>query len=348
MPLLFGGVLSIVCLGFYLLPILHFRSSVHLGHVFTITSERPFEEFALAHVFRVSHGSEALIDLLMLPASLFLCVLWYRNWRRERSRLSCVWLVLTGLVVVMHLPPLAGPLARNIPLLGLVQFPSRFYIFSALSLAVWMANSQSGWQKGNGAVLISCSSLGVLVLAGYVVIAQRGAGHFPMDRQLRWNAYEYAPIQTLRNADSLKQYAFVHSEDPEISSLSLLSPTETLTTIGRNGLESKFLVSLADTHTVRLHRFYWPEWILTTSTGLDIKSSYNSEGALIATLPAGRYYVYLNMRKSEVEGIGEIISLIGVGFWCLLAAFAAFGAGRRIANINPISVSAQTHKMDIR
>jgi hypothetical protein len=314
-PIVLALMLSIVCIAVYLFPIFHFQEAAHLAFVSEYGQNQWFRTSFIGNLSRGIHITDSSLALMMVLLSVTLCYMWLSRWLADRDPLSLGWTLLLAFVIVFQIPFIAGPTVHWMPFVGLIQFPSRFYVLVMLSLAVWLASARNPSDSNSARILVSTASLSVPVLGCifFVVHPIRSLSEFPIEQKAQWSAFEYAPIQTSNDAARVIGYTKEHQSDLEIAPCIMLPIGDTLRTIEANPKRSIYFIVLRDSLSVRFHRFYWPEWRLSTSLGREIIPSYDSNGVLTASLPSGRYSLTLEMIESNAEQYGRMVSIFGVG-----------------------------------
>ncbi len=331
LPFIGGAILAFACIAFFVLPISHFQNLTSMA---SLINTGTFNSFALG-ASRAMHaasklGSVGFLELMLLPLSVFAFVLWGRRWwatsSTMRSTLALCWTALTALVLLVHIPPIAGPLARNFILLGVVQFPLRFFSLSTIAVALFVAVASDRRERASSTMrpaaqlLAIVSSLGTIAIAIAFLHLSRGAGEFPIENKMSWNFFGDAPRQTFADSATLSTFVREHRDDPDIVALRTLSNGDSVAGLGWHGAALEYLVRSQDTLSVRFHQFYWPYWQLTASDGppgmigRPLPLASDSRGVLCAKLPAGNYNLLLQIVASPIERLGERISLAGIGF----------------------------------
>ena len=257
---------------------------------------------------------------------------WFRRWWVDRDSLSLGWTMLLILVIAFQIPFVVGPAVSWVPLIGLIQFPSRFFVLIALSLAVWVASARNPSELKSAWIMASTASLSVPVLGCifFFVHPVRTLTEFPIEQKAHWSAFEYTPIQTISDSGAVLGYTSAHQHDSEINSSMALPDGDTLQTIDVRPNSSHLSIELQEGLSVRFHRFYWPEWHLFSSRGEQIIPSYDSSGILKASLPSGSYELTLDMIESDAEHIGKIVSCFGIGILVIFYLSGVVIDARRI------------------
>jgi len=321
LPLAAGLVLAVLCTGYYWLPVLALRNMVHLDHVL---DDSVFRTSVFVNLAKSNPGTRTILELYLLPLTAAAAMVWHARWRRERSSLDLAWTILLGLVVLIHIPWVTGPLSNVLPLMSIIQYPFRFYIILSLAIGVWTAVAVSGRDRKRAFGLVLLSGIGVLAMAG---LFYRIFGHMEqpsLKLRMTNSAFEYAPVETPRDGVQVIKYCHAHENDPEVQFGASARSTDTCYPIRSDGNTSFYRVDLSDsmpcspTIKVRFHRFYWPLWQITTSSGFHPIAGWDSNGVLVTALPAGKYVLKIDLVTSREEVLGERLSLAGVAVMLLL------------------------------
>ncbi len=331
-PMIIAIILSAMCIAFYLWPIFYFQKATHLEFISAYDQNKWFRTSFLSGVMNGKHITDSFISLLMITLSIAMEFLWIKKWRNDRTLLSLSWATLTAIVILFQIPSVTEPLVRWVPLLGLIQFPSRFYAFVGLSLAVWLTSAKESINRTSGWITAILGAFGIIVYGFFFFYLHsfQTLREFPIEQKTQWNAFEYVPIQVPGDTAIVQSYTKAHQSDPEIAANTLLPAGDTLQVLNVRGNTSLFHISLRDNLAVRFHHFYWPEWRLSASQNQRIIPMFDTNGILIASLPSGTYELKLEIVKSSVEQSGETLSLVGIGILFLLGILSfAFELGRK-------------------
>jgi hypothetical protein len=309
LPFGVGALVSVILTSFYTFPIFYFRKDAQLGHLAEVAGSAPFAQNPFSQLFSGHEGSGSLLTLWYLVFCLFLCWSWFQKWRDTRSRDDLGWILIIVVVLVAHVPFIAAPLARLLPLFGLIHFPSRFFLIVCLASSVWFAEALA---RTRVAILYQgASAIVVLLLAATIVARVPYGSRYQLEHESGWSVSEYAPEQAPHDPDALGRLANRHWHDSELASIDPIASQDSLVTVGRGGNYSEFLIHLTVATSVQFHRFYWPQWRLAKDDGNIIPLSADSNGILHASLPSGRYGLRLQMEPSNSERWGEQLSLFG-------------------------------------
>jgi hypothetical protein len=317
-PLTLGLLLAGLCAGFYLLPAMQFHNAVHLAHVVSFESNRHFQEFTLNLLVSGKHPTDDLVDFVLLLLTLALLIAWIAEWRSYRNAVALSWIVLLSVVILLHIPILAGPLADSFPAISLVQFPYRAYVLTSLSLGCYLGIMQRTFELRRAIYLVILSALCTVIFATIFLVfhSVRSGREFPIEPHQRSSAFEYTPREALGTPSSVLQFAREHENDPDILPIEVARKSDTLHLTQSDAALSHYHIALRETTHVRFHRFYWPLWQLVTDDGVQIPISSDEHGVLCAMLPAGRYDLHLSLARSWAERTGATVSF--VGFACFL------------------------------
>jgi len=330
-PFVLSVFLAMWCTAFYLWPILQFQHAAHLDYVSALGNERWFGTSLINQLLSGKNRTDSYFAVLMLVLCSMLEVLWFIRWRKDRGTLSLGWVVLLGIVLLAQFPALAVPVVRVVPILGIIQFPPRFYVFIGFALSVLLAVEGKLFERKSVYILVSGASCLALVFgcSYFYLHSFQTLTEFPIEQKMQWSAFEYVPVQTIGDTATIQLYTKVHQNDPEIAACTLLKVGDMIRTIDVQGNTSHFQIDLHDSLQVRFHHFYWPMWHLSSSIGNRIATAPDTNGILTAVLPSGRYALTLEIARSDTERLGEELSLFGVGILVLLYASDRVLAARR-------------------
>ncbi len=313
---------SVACCAINLLPILHFQHDAHLAFVSAFGQNKWFRSSFFSSIASGTHLTDSFFALFMVLCAGFLWILWMYRWRSERKPMSVGWIVILGIVLLAQVPFVTESILRFVPILGLIQFPSRFFVFIGISLAVYISESTKDNQWKHGFTLVSIAAAAVLVF-GLLFLALhpiRTMHEFPIEQKAQWSAYEYSPAQTSNDPAKVLGFTKLHQNDPSIEALRVIPPVDILQQLNTLGNTSHFRVVLHDSLTVRFNHFYWPQWQLSTSAGQMVRPLCDSNGVLTATLPRGSYILTLEIVQSEAERSGLRISIVGLSVLIMIYA----------------------------
>ncbi len=314
-PLAAGIFLAILCTSYYWLPVLAFRNFVHLDHVL---DDSVFRTSVLVNLAKSNPGTRTMVELYLLPLTVGVVIFWFARWRRERSLLDLAWAAVLCLVIVMHIPLFSGPLADGLPLMSIIQYPFRFYIMVSLAVAVWAAVATNDRDRRTAFGFAIVSGIGILAMSGLFYRIFGEMKQPALESRMSKNTFEYAPAETPSNGLQVVEYCRVHENDSEVQWIRNAVRSDTCYLIHSEGNASYYYVVLGDSMRVRFHRFYWPQWRLTTSFGRKLTTSWDSNGLLVTLLPAGSYILKMDLKKSPEEVIGARLSLGGMAIILLL------------------------------
>lgn len=220
------------------------------------------------------------------------------------------WTILT--VLFVQIPYLSILLFKYLPLGVIVQFPWRFDMLLMPVVGVLLAR-QLDTQRARMASLIAIAWTCLL----FAIMTARFSGFAinPHPRATWGDSWEYmvpkwALPQDTTTDKTLNPYRVL----PEIS-VDRLGTLETAQLLGSGPYEDSIDVHFDRQHIISFHRYYWPQWRLT-SNGQSVGTAVDTVGRLIASIGPGRQRIRLQLIPSPAEWAGWLISVAALGAVC--------------------------------
>jgi hypothetical protein len=303
---------SLGCLAFYLFPIVELHNDVHLQHIICFHQNSQFRNFALASALSPGANTGNITDSLLLLLTLFALIISTYRWRQKRDVITGSMILPLCFTMLLHIPFVAAPLADAIPLVSLIQFPCRAYIFTSVCVGILLGTTKDANEKRQSQSL-SYLTVGItvfLVASLASLYFMRSLQNAPIENPPRANAFEYVPAAVPGSAESVAAYARAHEADPDVWALDELQSGEKIEQIESKSESSRYSVMIRKAHPVRFHLFYWSRWKLARTNGDTIHTYADGHGMLCATLPEGSFDLQLTLIHSPMEQAGFTISTV--------------------------------------
>jgi hypothetical protein len=299
-----AAVLGAALAGFYLVPVVHQRSWVHIGQVLA-PGVRPQESFLFTATQDADHNRFNLLvsvvavwQIALLAGALFVS---------RRLRKQAVWFLISAWSVfcVLLMMRFTLPLWMHLPELRFVQFPWRwllclnvpFVLAIALSLPRW-------WLRG----LVYAVAVGGVLWAGYSVQPpwwDKAADIQEMlDNQHDGIGYEgtdeYVPVTADADEvdDKAPQVRFVGTGEAEIKIISWQAESRTLT--AKAGTPGKLVLRL----------FNYPLWRVRVNDRAVATENEAPTGQMVIPISAGDNRIQILFVDSCDRMLGLTVSLL--------------------------------------
>ena len=259
-----------------------------------------------------------LVQTAVIVAGLLgLVGLWLQ--RRRQMAIPVIFILLTVMVSSLMLTPLSSPLWEHLPLLSFTQFPWRFLSVQALGGAL---------AAGSLATVLPKAKWWVPPLIGLLLFSSLGqlkTDHLPLTdadvtaeslAQYEWFtgnigttiSFEYLPLTVQPRPYTSR---WLNSGDRwQITSLTgeLLSAKLT----NQRTTEQRWKVDMAVSNTLIFPTLHWPGWqAMVNGESAAIRPS--AVGGLIELdVPAGEHEVVLQLARTPVRLVAELVSLTAV------------------------------------
>jgi hypothetical protein len=289
---------------FYLVPVLHQRSWVHIGQVLA-PGVRPQESFLFTATQDADHNRFNL--LVSVVAVWQIALLAGALYVSRRLRKQTLWLLISAwsLFCILLMMRFTLPLWMHLPELRFVQFPWRwllclnvvFVLAIVLSLRRW-------WLRG----LVYAVAVGGVLWAGHSVQPpwwDTAADIQEMlDNQHDGIGYEgtdeYVPVTADADEvdDKAPQVRFVGNGNAEIQIMSWQAESRTLT--AKAGTPGKLVLRL----------FNYPSWKVRVNGRAVATENNDPTGQMMIPIPAGESHIQIRFVDSWDRMIGLIISVL--------------------------------------
>ncbi|MDX1617116.1 MAG: hypothetical protein R3300_22615, partial [Candidatus Promineifilaceae bacterium] len=245
---------------------------------------------------------------------------------RGHRRAAAVFIVLTLAIATVMITPISRPLWANLPLLPFTQFPWRFLSVQALAAA--LATGALALLPARRIVAILC--LALLLAAGLLDLE---VDHLPLSDQDVTNQrlvdYEWftGNIGTTVSAEYLPPYVqprpFTSGwlEGETRWRVQVLEGDLRRASLSHHSTDRQEwqLDSEGDGAVLALPTLYWPGWQAQLDENpMSIEPAVGS-GAIQVAVPAGRHQLTLELARTPIRRLAEILSLIGLliglGLW---------------------------------
>lgn len=326
--------LAAVLCAFYLLPIPSMMPYVQSGKL-QVISGMPVDGIRsminLLHLYDITESVHSTLNLLTAMVMVVLLVISVRRQRSNQSRHLVFVLVCTGLVLLMQMVLISGPIWSIDAVRTLIQFPHRWsaILIFALTLAYATLNEHSMRQWLLIVVTVwGAASAGFSTLAAFDLrVHSRGEIPAPLEPP------EYATIYSPKDKYEVVAIAREHKRDPQIAPLRQLAAGEFCRETLHDAGILRYEVGAQVPLPVIFQQWRWPYWKLVNSGGAEIQVSSDSTGRALATLPAGVGVYELCLVESREEKAGMWISLCAIAFVAGYSAYLAKQDRKRTTSV---------------
>lgn len=245
------------------------------------------------------------------------------------------FVIVSALIAVFMITPLARPLWDHLPLLAFAQFPWRFLSIASFFLAllaggIVLAAEQPGARAaialGGSLVLLAAGLLGLrtdyLILTDADVTAERLA-------QYEWftgNIGTTVSAEYLTPESAPRPRAGAWLNAGERDRVVAVAGQMTAELVERDATRQIWRVTADEGGAEALFpTMNWPGWQATIDNEATELRSYPSSGLMALTVPAGEHTVILRLGRTPVRLAAELISLAAA---IVAAGLMIFGRGR--------------------
>lgn len=267
---------------------------------------------------------------------------------RYPHRATVFFFLITSLLVVLLMSPLAEPVWQLIPIATLVQFPWRLLGMTAFTMSV-VAGAVAARERGEEQADMLSQSAGrpiirtstplpgsPLLLLGLVVIL--GSFPYTLPEYTEIPAWAETPLAVVNwdRASIVDRVGMVAAtqEQPQTSPLEPLylanRPLEageiiqgqgTVETLHRGGASSTVRVTAGQRVTFQFYTYDYPGWRVSINERLVLHRAGPPYGLITVDVPAGEQVVHLEMGPTPARSVGALLSGAALAAIAVLVLF---------------------------
>ncbi len=324
---IFGGVLSILLVAFFLIPIFQYRSYSHLEQVWLVNGQSRDPGYFI-DLFLHGRDLGALYHIGLIYIGIgavgFLTVRWLSDMKSlspQESRGIRVAAMICSAIVFLQIPVVSLPIWEHVPGFDLIQGGWRFYIDVVILVSILVAVARHTFMQRAMTFVATIWALGSIYPIFLVMLHIHPSKHF--DGRPNFDAPEYASVFTkFVVSATLEDLVDRHASEPELLPWGNITPSESFLAHPRLATSQTLDLNFTQPHRVTFHRSYWPAWHLYVPDS-QLKVWPDSIGRMVADLPSGKYTAEWRLQKSWQERAGYWISGL-----TLLGMMLCSGIGR--------------------
>lgn len=304
-------MLTVLICMVYLLPIASHTDLIQLDKLTEFETMGSSWHHSLFEIWAPGIRSRSVLWIAVLSLTTAAIALWYSRSLLRRDRLVHGMMAVCGVCIFLQLPYLSDSIWDLLPPLQLVQFSWRLTGPLTLVVVVLLMIGVTERKRFASALCLTIAAMSLFWYGKYLYVFLTFPPPPDMVGEVRKAPREFVP----RYAE--RQYAATLERGRK-----RLLKNEHVTGLGLTDVKLKedvsglsFSYAAESAVAARIDVYYWPNWVLSTA-GNTVPVSYDSTGAITATLPAGTHDASLAMEQSDSERYGASISLFGIALLC--------------------------------
>lgn len=331
-----GSMIGVLVASIYVLPALEFRSSLSYANFYVLTGGKHSLVGYVGLELLINQSFRFFAWSLTSVFALAVAMLWIQVRRRSETEHTHRWIGrLLFFVILLQLPYILGPVVVFLPLMDLIKFVWRWYLWLPIIAAIILTRDFERSRFGHLLVAVSLlTSIGIGGAFTWSLIKHPSPRLEPPHE-----SPEYAPTKGTLSFEQEVNALASHTRDQEVVRT---NGSVVISGIERYDEESYFTASVSsESASLVLHRSYFPTWRLRDEIGVEYPVSADTLGRVTVTIPKGKRNYLLTLVESNTERISAWISGLGVLFTAVLGVFTV-RERRRVAS-SPSPATSTLH-----
>lgn len=307
--LLGASALGALCSSIWILPAFATRPLVQTNLAYDPGFGRMYD---IIGIFFVNRSNLIYVPMLMAVIGYSAVpIFWLERANIPKKIRPWLWL---GVAIVFLQLPISWPLWNVIPMLRVAQFSSRFGILMCIVLPMAYVSVRDERRRVLLLLSISVLTLYSNIHAVPSLKESWAFGNYDNHHPPTMDAFEYLP-NSVEPGGWKTHLLGLKRTTPEVS---WQGDSAAISNITRAVIRTSFDVNCADSVTVTIARFAFPDWKIFAD-GREIAYTAAEHGFIRATMPPGCYRAILTLTTSPAERTGAIVSLAAAS--CIVLLF---------------------------
>ncbi len=301
-----GCAVGILTASVYLWPANDLTNAIALNNLWVLNGGREaLVGYVVIEVF-INHAFRTFAVSMLVMFGLAIVLYWLLRKHEGEStdeERPIRWLL--AVAIVFQIPYVLAPVASLLPMMTMVQFVWRWFVWLPVAAALMLVSGSSFAKVRNSLAIVSLLCTLAIGASYYRSITKEGSeGEEPHDAPEYLSArIEHPYLQAV--GDFTK-----HEKDPEVVRR---GGSVTIANVKREDIGTSFdAIVSSESASLVFHRMYFPTWRLRDEVGAEYPVGSDSIGRVTATIPKGKRHYELHSVRTNSERISAWLSGLGL------------------------------------